>query len=301
MKMNKLIALPMLIVAVLLTGCGGSFEVPSAHVGKMIDSNGFSPEILNPGRERFWFPDFGGGREIVLASTATQTPVEPMSMKLADDLTLKFSIRARVSVKRTSDVLNGVFDTIQPSMQNYEGDQVRVITFGQLYKTYAQMEIQEQARRIVSNYNIDDIQENYGRISGEVFESVRNAIAGTPLQLESLTMVNIDYPEVVDRSIEAVKQRDLAILEEEAKVQQELVKASGALEIANAEREVELTRARTQRDANQIIGEGVTAEFLALKQLEAQNAMAKSGSAVFMPFEALNSVGAQTRMFSNSQ
>lgn len=286
------------LMAVLMVGCGGSFEVPSAHVGKMIDSNGFSPEIINPGRERFAMPDFGGGREIVLLSTATQTPTENMTMKLADDLTLKFGIRARLSVKRTPDVLNSVFDTLQPQTVNYDGRAMRVITFGQLYGTYGQMEIQEQARRIVSQYNIGDIQENYGRISGEVFESVRQAISGTPLQVESLTMVNIDYPEVVDRSIEAVKQRDLAILEEEAKVQQDLVKVQGALKIANAQREVDLTMARTQRDANQIIGEGVTAEFLALKQLEAQTAMAANGNAVFMPFEALNTVGAQTRMFS---
>jgi regulator of protease activity HflC (stomatin/prohibitin superfamily) len=111
-------------------------------------------------------------------------------------------------------------------------------------------------------------------------------------------MVNIDYPEVVDRSIEAVKERDLSILEEEAKVQKELVKANGALQVATAQREVDLMLARTQRDANTIIGEGITPQFLALKQLEAQNAMATNGNAVFMPFEALNSVGAQTRMYS---
>lgn len=288
-----------ILLSVLMVGCGGSFEVPSAHVGKMLDSNGFSQEIIDPGRERFFWPDMGGGREIVLVSTATQTPTKSMSMKLSDDLTLKFGVRARISVKRTPDVLNSVFDTINPTVQNIEGDPVRVVTFNQLYTTYAEMEIQEHARRIVSSYSIEDIQENYGRISAEIYESVREAIQGTPLQLESLTMVNIDYPDVVDKSIQAVKQRDLAILEERAEVERRLVEAQGDLEVAKANREVKLTEARTERDANQIIGEGVTAEFLALKQLEAQNNMANNGNAVFMPFEALNSIGAQTRMFSD--
>lgn len=296
-----LVAVCISIASIVMVGCGGSFEVPPAHVGKIIDSNGFSKELIETGRKRFYVPDFGGGRDMILLSTATKTPTEPLSMKLSDDLTLGFSVRSRISVKNEPAILNGVFGNIEPTTQNINGDHYRVITLSQLYGIYAQMEIVEQARRVVSGYTIEDIQENYGRISSEIYQSVVTAIEGTPLRLESLTMVNIDYPDVVDDSIEAVKKRDLAILQEEAEVQRRLVEARGDLEVAKANREVELTRASTERDSNKIIGEGVTPEFLALRQLEAQMEMAQNKNTVFMPFEALNSVGAQTRMFSEQK
>lgn len=277
----------------LLAGCWQTHHVETAHVGKLVTKDGFSPDILETGRHISW-PVFWN-RYLVQLSVATQTPVEPLEMILADRLTLRFDLRTRMSINRDPDVLHDMFNSIQPREASSGNN--KIISFTDVYNTYGQMAVLEQARRVMSQYTVEEVQQNYGQISDEIYVAVRDALRGTPLRVESLTLGNIQYPDVVMQAIEVVKQRDLEILEAEAVAQRRLVEAKRDLELARAQREIELTRATTTRDSNKIIGEGVTKEFLALKQLEMQALMAENDSAVFLPFDALNAVGPQVRMF----
>lgn len=287
------------VVMVTMAGCYDAKNVPPATKGKLLTVDGYQEGFLDPGRHRLSWSYFG--RELVLLSTSVFTRNEPMNMILADKLTLNFNVRTRMTLKRDPQVLEGVFDALTPVWDEELG--AKTISLANIYQTYAEMTIQQQARAIMSGYTVEEVQANYARISGEMFVAVRDALAGTPLQVQEVTLNNIKYPDVVTKAVELAKQRELEITQVENEAQKEMIEAQKELEIANARREIELVRARTQRDANRIIGEGVTPEFLMLRQLEVQQAvqtaMAENGATTFMPFEALDEIGTSIRMFND--
>jgi len=109
---------------------------------------------------------------------------------------------------------------------------------------------------------------------------------------------NIAYPEVVTAAINAAKERELAITKEQAQAEIELTKKKNERLLAEADYQIEITRAKAIRDKNKIIGEGVTPELLQLRALEVQAIMAENKAAVFMPYEAMQTLGAQNRIYS---
>ena len=64
-----------------------------------------------------------------------------------------------------------------------------------------------------------------------------------------------------------------------------------------------ITKAKAVRDENLIVGEGVTKELLELKRLEVAQALAANSnesSKVFLPIEALTTVGANVDMLKSN-
>lgn len=96
---------------------------------------------------------------------------------------------------------------------------------------------------------------------------------------------------------EIAKERDLYIKKEEAQAKIDLIKKKNERLLAEADYQIKLTKAKAIRDSNKIIGEGITDSLLKLRSLEVQEVMAHNKMAVFMPYEAFGSVGAQTRMY----
>lgn len=78
-------------------------------------------------------------------------------------------------------------------------------------------------------------------------------------------------------------------------------KVTNALKMAEADREVELTKARTLRDQNQIVADGINDKLLAYRALEVQEKMStnlgNAGSAIFVPYEAMGTQGLSNHVF----
>lgn len=278
--MKKLI----LTIAVFLTiGC--TEQVPPAHLGKILGPSGYSPDVYPPSRVSAW-----GRDRLILLETGTQTVSEPLTLIMKDKLTLKADVKFRTRIKGTDQVINAMFNDISPN------DQGRV-TLSQVYRTYGQMIIRNKGREILSKYSVDDVHANYARISSEIYESLTDAFAGVPLEISDVALGNIEYPEIVTAAVEESAQKKMQIEREKNQAAIDLVRKENAEKLAQADYRIEMIKAKTLRDANKTIGDGVTPMLIQYKALEVQAKMAENSNAVFMPYDALGSIGAQTRMF----
>ena len=283
MKNLSKLALTVAVVAG-ISGC--SFEyIPPATKGKVLTTSGYNPEILPPGKYTIW-----GRDKLILLKTNTNTYLEKVDVVLADKLTLKLDVRFRGRISSERGVVNSMFNDIAAGSDD-------VVEFNEVYNIYGKMVVRNKAREITSQYTVEDVHKNYSRISKEIALAIKEGLKGTPIEISDVSLGSIAYPEVVTTAINQAKERDLAIKKEEAQAKIDLVKKKNERLIAEADYQIKLTRAKAIRDSNKIIGEGITEALLKLRALEVQEVMAANKAAVFMPYEAFGSAGAQVKMY----
>lgn len=273
------------IIALFLCSCGWDTVPPTAK-GKVLTTNGYNPEILEPGKYTLW-----GRDELILLQTNTATYKENVSVILQDKLTLTAEVRFRGRIAGSQSVINSMFNDITPGED-------RTVSFDDVYSVYGQMAIRNKTREILSKYNVEDVHKNYARLSGEIAKVLVVALKNTPLEISEITLGNIAYPKVVTDAINIAKERSMAIEKEEAQAAIDLTKKKNERLLEEANYQIEITKAKAIRDKNKIIGEGITPELIQLRRLEVLEKMAENKSAVFMPIEGMMSQGAQMRMFS---
>lgn len=282
MKSIKLIVA--IIITLTLVAC--SFEtVPPASKGKILTTSGYSVDVLEPGKYTLW-----GRDDMVLLQTNTQTYQEAVKIILQDKLTITATVRFRGRIAGSKDIINSMFNDIQPGED-------KIVQFNEVYNVYGKMAVRNKTREILSTYNVEDIHKNYARLSGEVAAVLKEKLKATPLEISDIALGNIAYPKVVTDAISMAKERKMAIKKEEAQALIELTKKKNEKLLAEADYQIKITQAKAVRDANKIIGQGITPALLKLRALEVQERMAENKSAVFMPFEAMQSTGAQVRMY----
>lgn len=278
-------AIVLILMLATLSAC--SWEVvPPATKGKILTTSGYQPDILEPGKYTLW-----GRDDLVLLQTNTNTYAENVNVVLADKLTLTAEVKFRGRIGGQAKIINAMFNDITPGKDN-------IVSFGEVYAVYGRMAVRNKVREIISAYSVNDVHKNYARLSKEIAESLHLALKSTPLEISDVALGSIAYPQVVTDAINTAKEREMAIKREEAQAAIDLTKKKNERLLAEADYQIEITRAKAIRDKNKIIGEGVTSELLKLRALEVQEKMAENKSAVFMPFEAMSSVGAQNRMYS---
>lgn len=279
--------LALILSTILVTGC--SFEtVEPTQKGKILTTAGYQPDILEPGKYTTW-----GRDQLVTIDASTNTYKEQIRVVLTDKLSLGVEVRFRGRLNGDKSTLNRMFSDIDV------GDDHN-LTFAEVYNVYGQMVVRNKVREIVSQYNADEVHQNYARLSSEVGQAILAGLEGTPLEVSDLAFGDIGYPEVILKAVADAKERELSIAKEQAQAEIELTKKKNERLLAEADYQVEITRAKAVRDKNNIIGEGVTPELIELRRLDVLLEMAKNERAVFMPVEAMTSVGAQTRMFAKN-
>lgn len=289
--MNKVISMLVVVFGLILSGCT-PVTVPPAHVGKLLTPSGYQPEILPSGK--YWQ---GIREELVLIETKTDTYTENVKVVLKDKLTLHVEVRFQGRLKGDKTTLNAMFNDITAGPD-------QLVQFHEVYTVYGRMAVQNKVREIVSQYSVDDVHKNYARLSGEISNVLTKALSNTPLEISSVAVGNIQYPDVVTKAIEAAEERRLAIAKEEANREIELTKKENDRLIAEADYQVRMTKAKSVRDENRMLAEGITPELLELKRIEVQQTLAEkasSGSTVYVPVEFGSSNGVSNRMFSKDK
>lgn len=282
MKSIKLIVVFFILCS--LYSCGWETVPPTAK-GKILTTSGYSPDVLEPGKYTLW-----GRDELVLLQTNTATYKESVKVILQDKLTITAEVRFRGRIAGTQDTINSMFNDITPGED-------KMVAFNEVYSVYGRMAVRNKTREILSKYSVEDVHKNYARLSGEISKALSQALRNTPLEISDIALGNIAYPKVVTDAINIAKERSMAIEKEEAQAQIDLTKKKNARLLEEANYQIEITKAKAIRDKNKIIGEGITPELIALRRLEVLEKMAENKSAVFMPVEAMTSVGAQVKMF----
>lgn len=272
-----------MIAVVALQGC--SFEViPPAFKGKVLTTTGYNKEILEPGKETLW-----GRDELVLLETGTRTVAETITVKMDDRLDLTFDVRFRTRIGGNEKVLNQMFNDIQVKDKR--------VTLQQVYGVYGLDVVQSAARSVVGKYKTEEVGANFDKITSELSERLMKTMANSPLEVSNVTLGNLKYPEVITAAIEKQSERRLAIETETNQQAIETVKRDNQLRLAQLDRDIELTKAKTLRDANAITADGLSDRLLAYKALDVQGQMAENKAAVFVPYEAFSSPGMQQRVF----
>lgn len=288
MRLTKHLTRIFLVVLALSLSACGFYTVPPTTKGKILSTSGYQPEVLPSGKYTLWFRD-----EMVLLDTSTTVYSESIAVKLKDKQTLGIHVKFAGRLNSNPKVINTIFNDI------VAGDDMS-ISFNEVYRIYGQMIVRNKTREIVSQYDVDEVHINYKRISQEIALSLSEAFVTTPIEISNVMIGDITYPSVITEAIAANEERRLAIDKEEAQAAIDMTKKENELLLAKAQYQIEITKAEAIRDKNIIIGKGITPDLLKLRALEVQEAMATNNSAVFMPYEAMGSIGVQNRIYSKN-
>ncbi len=291
--MKKILLTIGLIGTMLLTsGCNQT--VPQGTKGKVLDRSGFHPEVYPPSRVYVgWFGN------LVLVETVTHTVNEKVTVRMKDDMNLIVQVRFQLRMGEKAKSLNAVFNDIKP----IDSDQ---ISLKQVYDVYGKMITNNITRRVLSQYNIGDVNDNFNHISADIYTQILEAFKPTPLIISDVALGKLDYPKVIDDAIEAAAKRELEIKQAEADVQVRLTELKGKEKVAEGEYRIKMQEAKRIKDYNAAIAEGITPELLELRKLEVQqelvNAIGEGDTTtIFVPYSALGTTGLQNRVMLTGQ
>jgi hypothetical protein len=285
--MKKLLSVFAITLA--LVGCD-RVTVPPAAKGKVMSTDGYSADVKETGR--YWL--FGSEKMIIL-DTSTQTYGERMSVKMADDLALDFTVSFRTRIAGNDKVINAMFNDIRP--QQSEESNVLEVSLPAVYKVYGSAVVQNAARSIVSKYRTEEVAANFDKITEDMQALLTKRMVNSPLEVSNITLGNLEYPEVIVKAINAQQERELAIKTESNNQAVKMVEKTNELKLAQADYEIRMTRARALRDENKTTAEGLNPMLLEYRKLEVMEQMTKNNNAVFVPYDALGSSGLSNRIF----
>lgn len=251
----------LLLLGLALTLFTGCYEqVNQGQVGKILGKSGFQPEVFPP--SRVWVDNHypWSYEKLVLIETTTQKFSEPFNVLLKDKLTLNADIFFRCRITAEEKELNALFNDIKVD----DG----LIETKEVYEIYGRMVVLNTAREIISQYNVDEVNQNYARITVELYNAIKPKLTGLPIEISDVTLGNIEYPKIVTQAIEQAKEKQMAIEKMEAEVQIKVTEAKGREELAKTEYNVKMLEAKRLRDYNKMIAEGITPDLLKLRELE---------------------------------
>lgn len=285
-----------LLMAVALAGCiGEKVQVPPAYEGKILGQNGYLPETIPPSTFRLescWTPG-AVCQELVLIDKSDRGLEEQFTLFMPkNQLNLTFDLRMTGSIRsgKTDAILNRV------SPQRSERGQ-KYISFSQVYNTYAQPIVRDSVRAVLADYSIDEVISSRDAINARIAERLTKDLANTPVTFKTVGIADAQYPKVIVDRKELAEQRRIDIEQEEARKQVELIKLQTELEKAKASRSIQREKAEAAAEVNRIAAESITPEYLEYRKLEVMEQLATSGSSVFVPFDALGTVGLSNKVF----
>lgn len=281
--MKKLAVATLLASVIGLSGCSREVVEPGM-AGKVLSTAGYSADLKQPGKYWMWWSE-----NMVLLDLTTQSLTENLSVKMADDLTLNFQVRARVRIRNDERIITTMFNDIRH--QNYRVDLPMV------YGVYGRDIVQNTARSVISKYRIKEVANNFERINQELQTSLVERMKTSPIEMSNVTIGSIEYPKVITEAIEAQMERELQIQTEKNQQAILMTKKQNEAELAKKNYEIEMIKAKTIRDANEVTAQGLNPILIQYRQLEVMEKMAENNNAVFVPYESLTNTGLQNRMF----
>ena len=284
--MKKVILAIILVVATFsFTGCSHE-TVPQGTIGKVLDRDGFHPEIYPPSRV-----NVGWHGHLILAETISHTVNETVTIRTKDNMNLVAQVRFKVRLGDTAKSRNFVFNDIKPA----DG---KTITLKQVYELHGKALVNKAVREVISEYNINDVNKNFNHISSDIYKTVAKMVKPTPLIVTDVSLGKLDFPKVIDDAIQKAAQRELDIKTAEADVQVRLTELKGKEQVAKGEYRIAMQKAKRDRDANKMIAAGITPELLELRKLELRQQELEKWNGV-MPTTLLGASGSSTVLVGN--
>ena len=248
--MKTITLTPLLALAALFaSGCSNPYT-PPGHEGyvferpRLIGKGGPQGTVVGPG-------NFGVSflrNEVVNIDLRPQTYTEAFQILARDDLNVSFQVHAVLAIEA------GAVE-----------DVVLRLGAGDWYERVVKEPFRTLVRRSVQANNSREIKALRAEIAAEVRSGLAEHLDGTPFELRSLVVGNIDYPEVVANAVEK-KLASLQLLEEKATQK----------EIAMRDAEIRIEEAKGIAEAQRIINATLTPYYLQHEAIGAQLEMADS-------------------------
>lgn len=279
-----------------LAGCAGEIvEVPPAYEGKALTPQGYLPDTYPPSTFRLDACWAIGAicDKLVLIEKSDAGMKETFEVFMPkNQLIMSFDLRLTASIRdgNSDAILNKI------NSETFIG-KARVISLNQVYETYAKPVIRDNVRAVLAEYTIDEVASSRDAVNQKIRERLQETLAGTPIRLKTAALADVQYPEVITQRKEQAEQRRIDIEQEEARKQVELIRLQTELEKEKAGRAIRRERALAAAEENEIAAKSITPQYLEYKKLEVLDQIAKSGGSVFVPFDALGTVGLSQRVF----
>jgi len=256
-----------LIAVILMMAVGCTKRVPVGYVGMVQKRSGITGTPLAPGNHACW-----GFDRMLLIEVSENVASENMKILCSDDLNFSFDLKLRTQVKATDGEAIKKILANQGSKLVADGGYYKLPT-GVLYNTYVSPQARSIARGVVSKYQTTQIRGEREKIEKSIKDKLIASLQGTPMAVNMVATSNFDYPEVITKSMEKKRKREIEIEEEKASQAVELLKADNRLKIAQKMRTVRAAEAQAEAAYTKIIGSSLTSNYLKLRDIEARKVL----------------------------
>ncbi len=239
----------LLVAGLALAGCTNP-HTPAGHEGyvfedpRIIGEGGFRGAVGGPGN--YGISAFRN--RVINVDTRPTTYTEEFSILVKDDLNVAFRVHAVLRVEQGQ---------VQAVVERFGA--------GNWYVRFLREPFRTIVRESVKEYTSRELKAERETIAKKIEAAVDSYLEKTPFEVVRLAVGNIDYPPVVSQAVEkklAAKQ-----LLEEKETQKE---------IAQRDAEIRIEEAKGIAEAQKIINETLTANYLQHEAIQAQRTMANA-------------------------
>lgn len=290
--MKKLLSLvSMLIMAVMLTGCGQRVTIAPNEVGQIMTPSGYNGNIIETSTFRLDFCGLPGQicDKLVTLDKSDQEVTEDLKLFMPQDkLKMDFSVKLVLAVN--PDQYQLLFTKV-PATKDSTG---YMIPLSKAYRTYAQQVILKVSREVMAQYKIEEIAANReavgAQLANRLIDEVREQ---TPFIVRNASLADVKYPDLITNAQEKAAERREQIATEEAETQKRMIALDREYQETVKQRKIDVEKAAADAEINAIISKSMTKEYVQYKQLEVMSKLAESDNKVFIPTGMLDSIAAQ--------
>lgn len=268
-----------LVLTILTISCTKS--IPNGTVGKVRTANGFSDELLKPGRHEVY-----GRDELYLLEVQEKTYSLPQQNVLcADRLNFKFdtSVQMSVNVSKTDSIAT-LFEKVVPQT---DGNTYPTIKLDFLWKNYVEPIALESVHTVVSKYSTDELILRRNEIILELKKEITTEVEKRAnfITLNNVNVGNFDFPDSVTKAQEQKATTKVEVEQAKANAEKVMIEMEMQLKSSKLKYEKEILDAKAVADSNKIISATISPEYLAYKQLEVMREAARGdNNVIFYPY-----------------
>lgn len=280
----------LLVFVVFLFGACGKVVPPGTTV-LLIHPDGNS-EIKHEGAYKAW-----GRTKVYFVDTKLKSFPKGLEILCADDINMTVALKWLGSFKVTDQTI----DTIKRKVPAVAVDRGDIkgfeLSLPQFFKSAMEDVLSSIARGIISPYNTDNIREKRELIRETVKKAFLERMVDLkyPIETSDVLITNLDYPKEVTEQRKRIKSAELQDLENAAIAKASVAKAKRNAELAMENGKAQLVTAQADAAANNVRSKSLTANILAVKQLETLVRLAEgpNNTVVVIPFKAIQPGGLQ--------
>jgi regulator of protease activity HflC (stomatin/prohibitin superfamily) len=298
--MKRIHPIKLLVLAALtLTFLGCGTVVPPGKKVIVLHASGESTSV-DKGVYYCW-----GRDQAYFVDQKLKSFTENMQILCADDVNMDVDIKAVLSF----EVDDASVEFIKQKVPATEIDtETKELSLEQFYEMTVKDIVRSSGRTVISQMKTDDIRPNRTQIEADVSQMARARLTELkyPLNVSAILLSNIDYPDVVTKQREEIKNAQLEDQRQAALAEAAMAEAQRRAGIETEEAKVRMIKAQGQADENKILAESLTPEYLRWRQLEVMEhvstEMAKGQNNVvfIMPYEAISQDTMNTAMMRES-